>query len=108
METREQSLIWCIVYRYQKLVREHGLQPTRSDEDLLQRLREAHQLQPLDLSNMAAAEDLDLVIAVGDIDLHYCQEARRIKDEFVSKFARISLGTVHSAHRSSPSTGRGL
>jgi hypothetical protein len=89
METREQSLIWCIAYRYQQLVKAHGLLPTRTDEELLQRLREVHELQPLDLSRMAAAEDLDLVIEVGDIDLHYCQDARRIKDEFVSKFARV-------------------
>jgi hypothetical protein len=89
METREQSLIWCIAYRYQRLVKEHGLLPTRTDDELLQRLKEVHELQPLDLSRMAAAEDLDLVIEVGDIDLHYCQDARRIKDEFVSKFARV-------------------
>lgn len=87
METREQSLIWCLAYRYQKLVKEHGLKPTRTDDELMQRLCEAHQLQPLDLSRMIASEDLDLVIAIGDIDLHYCQEARKIKDEFISKFA---------------------
>jgi hypothetical protein len=90
METREQSLIWCIAYRYQKLVKEHGLLPTRSDDELMERLRDAHQIQPLDLSSLASADDLDLVIAVGDIDLHYCQYARRIKDDFVSKFARLS------------------
>lgn len=89
METREQSLIWCIAYRYQKLVKEHGLQPTRTDDELLQRLREVHEIQPLDLSGMVAAADLDLVIEIGDIDLHYCRDARKIKDEFISRFAVI-------------------
>lgn len=90
MHSKEQSLIWCIAYRYQKLVKDHGLLPTRSDEELMQRLREAHELQPLDLSSMINASDIDLVIAVGgDIDLHYCQDARRIKDNFISKYARM-------------------
>jgi hypothetical protein len=95
MDSKEQSLIWCIAYRYQKLVREHGLLTTRTDEELMQRLCEAHRIQPLDLSSMTAAEDLDLVIAVGDIDLHYCKEARRIKDNFISKFAaKEGMGPV--------------
>lgn len=88
MHSKEQSLIWCIAYRYQKLVRGHGLLTTRTDEELMQRLCEAHQIQPLDLRGMMEASDIDLVIAVGDIDIHYCQYARRIKDDFVSKYAR--------------------
>ena len=86
---KEQTMIWCIAYRYQRLVKKHGLKPTRTDDELMQRLREAHELQPLNLSSMIAATDLDLVIAVGDIDLHYCQDARRIKDDFVSKYAQL-------------------
>jgi hypothetical protein len=95
MHDKEQALIWCIAYRYQRLVKEHGLKPTRTDDDLMERLRDAHKIQPLDLSSMIAASDIDLVIAVGDIDIHYCQYARRIKDNFVSRFA-VSSGTAHS------------
>lgn len=87
MHNKEQALIWCIAYRYQRLVKEHGLQPTHSDDELLQRLREAHKLQPLDLSRMVAADDLELVVEVGDIDLHYCAYSGKIKDSFVSKYA---------------------
>jgi hypothetical protein len=97
METsRDKSLIWCIAYRYDRLVKEHGLLPTRTSDELMDRLVDAHRIQPLDLSSMVAANDLDLVIAVGDIDIHYCQYARKIKDNFVSRYAlgdRCERGT---------------
>lgn len=85
----EDVLLWCIASRYHELIILHRLVPTRSQDELYQRLCEAHVIQPLDLDAMTSADDLDLILAVGDVDLHYCQEARRIKDGFRSKFARI-------------------
>lgn len=87
MLSHERDMMFLIVARYQKAVREHGLQPTRTDSELLSRLSGAFQVQPLDLERILASSDLDLVVAIGDVDLHYCEDSRRIKDDFVSKYA---------------------
>jgi hypothetical protein len=74
-----------IVMRYCRLAGERKLPALRDDGDLLDRLIGLHEVQPMDLKAFADAQDVDLVKAVVDIDVHYYNG--QLKAPFRSRYA---------------------
>jgi hypothetical protein len=83
----ELNLLRLISMRYQFLVREKKLKPAYADDELMQRLSGACEIQPVDLDRISRLDDLSLVLEIGDILLHYCLHAKQMKDNFRSRFA---------------------
>lgn len=58
-----------IACRYDRLLRDAGLQAACSADQLACRLIARHNLVPINLVGLRDAEDVDLVIAVGDLQM---------------------------------------
>jgi hypothetical protein len=81
------TLVLEIAGRYSSLVTKYNIIPLCSEEDLAVSLSGAHSVQPMSLDRLVNLCDLDLVLEVDDICLHYSADERRFKDNYRSKFA---------------------
>ncbi len=69
MQVDEVSLIIDIACRYDRVLQAAGLQAACSADELACRLIAAHNQLPINLAGLRDAEDVELVIAVGDIQM---------------------------------------
>lgn len=87
MQQEDYSMLMAISARFNKVIVDSGLEPTANVNKLTVLLIEANKVSPMDLHALLAADPLQVLTEVTNIELKFDPLMREWKDQWRPKFS---------------------